>query len=295
MLKTLQKNEKISKNKFTTTRCFHLNVARLVENKLSNKLCVVTGAGSGIGKEIATLFAKEGGQIAILDLNKVGAEKTINEIKLNSNNNINHISLEVDVTKEVQVVEAFKYIKNRTSKNVDVVVCNAGFQHIDPIDKLSFENWNKIIAVHLDAAFLCARESIKQMMSQKEGGKLIFIGSVHSKQASPWKAPYVAAKHGVVGLARSVARDYAKYNISSNVVCPGCVFTPIIERQIPEQAKLLNMTEEEVIQTMFLSGTVDGKPTTADDIAQSCLFFATKNTNAFTGQSLIASHGWHME
>jgi len=133
------------------------------------------------------------------------------------------------------------------------------------------------------------------MYQSGRGGSIIYIGSVHSKEASVLKAPYVAAKHGLLGLCRVVAKEGAKYGVRANVICPGFVRTPLVEKQIPEQAQALGISEAEVIKNVMLKETVDGEFTTVEDVAETAVFFAAFPSNALTGQSLIVSHGWFME
>jgi 3-hydroxybutyrate dehydrogenase len=127
------------------------------------------------------------------------------------------------------------------------------------------------------------------------GGSVIYMGSVHSKEASPLKAPYVAAKHGLVGLAKVVAKEGAKHGVRANVICPGFVRTPLVDKQIPEQARDLGITEEQVVKDVMLKETVDGEFTTVQDVAEAALFFAAFPSNALTGQSIVVSHGWFMQ
>ena len=152
-----------------------------------------------------------------------------------------------------------------------------------------------MLAVHLDGAFLTTRACMKQMIASNKGGSIIYMGSVHSKEASMLKAPYVTAKHGLIGLAETVAKEGAKHNIRANVICPGFVLTPLVEKQIPEQARLLGMSEEAVIKNVMLKNTIDGEFTTTADVAQVALMFASFPTNALSGQSLVVSHGWFMQ
>jgi len=126
-------------------------------------------------------------------------------------------------------------------------------------------------------------------------GSIVYIGSVHSKEASALKAAYVTAKHGLLGLARVVAKEGARHNVRANVVCPGYVRTPLVEKQIPEQARQLGISEAEVIKNVMLKGTLDGQFTRVEDVAEAVLYFAGATTNALTGQSLIVSHGWFLE
>jgi 3-hydroxybutyrate dehydrogenase len=152
-----------------------------------------------------------------------------------------------------------------------------------------------MLAIHLDGAFLTTRACLRQMAAQKRGGAIIYMGSVHSKEASPLKGPYVTAKHGLIGLCKSVAKEGAPHGVRSNTICPGFVRTPLVEKQIPEQARELGISEEEVIKNVMLRATVDGEFTTLADVAEVALFFAAFPSNALTGQSVIVSHGWHME
>ena len=133
------------------------------------------------------------------------------------------------------------------------------------------------------------------MYSSGRGGSIIYMGSVHSKEASLLKAPYVTAKHGLIGLCRVVAKEGARHGVRANVICPGFVRTPLVEKQIPEQAKALGITEQQVVKDVMLKDTVDGEFTTVEDVAEAALFFAAFRSNALTGQSLIVSHGWFME
>jgi 3-hydroxybutyrate dehydrogenase len=152
-----------------------------------------------------------------------------------------------------------------------------------------------MLAVHLDGAFLTTRACLRHMYAKGRGGSVIYIGSVHSKEASKLKAPYVAAKHGLIGLAKTVAKEGAEHGVRANVICPGFVRTPLVDKQIPEQAAALGMSEDEVIRNVMLKETVDGEFTTLDDVARCAAFVAGFQSNALTGQSLVVSHGWSMQ
>jgi 3-hydroxybutyrate dehydrogenase len=260
-------------------------------SRLEGKVAFITGAASGIGKEIALEFAHEGAKIVIADLNKPAADAAAAEIEKTGSK---AIGMAVDVTNEAQVdaavlaaVEAFG--------NIDILISNAGIQIVHPIEELGFADWKKMLAIHLDGAFLTTRGCVKQMIASKKGGSIIYMGSVHSKEASVLKAPYVTAKHGLIGLAKTVAKEGAKHNIRANVICPGFVRTPLVDKQIPEQAKALGITEDQVIKDVMLKETVDGEFTTTADVAQVALLFASFPSNALTGQSLVVSHGWFMQ
>lgn len=259
--------------------------------RLKNKVAVVTGAASGIGKTIAETLAKEGATIAIADLNQAGADEAAKSIQAMGGN---AIGISMDVSDEAQVDAGIGKVIS-TLGGVDILVSNAGIQHIDPVDSLPFAEWKKMLAIHLDGAFLTSRACLKNMYKRQQGGSIIYIGSVHSKEASVLKAPYVTAKHGLIGLCRVVAKEGAAHGVRANVICPGFVKTPLVEKQIPEQAALLGISEEDVIKKVMLKNTVDGEFSTTNDVAEAVLFFASFNTNALTGQSLIVSHGWFME
>jgi 3-hydroxybutyrate dehydrogenase len=259
--------------------------------KLDGKVAYITGAASGIGKEIALEFANEGAKIAIADLNADAASAAAAEIEKTGSQ---AIGVAVDVTDEAQV-DASVQATVKAFGNIDILISNAGIQIVHPIEEFTFAEWKKMLAIHLDGAFLTTRACVRQMIASKKGGSIIYMGSVHSKEASVLKAPYVTAKHGLIGLAKTVAKEGAKYNIRANVICPGFVRTPLVEKQIPEQARNLGISEEAVIKNVMLKETVDGEFTTTADVAQVALLFASFPTNALTGQSLVVSHGWFMQ
>lgn len=258
---------------------------------LKDKVAIVTGAASGIGKAIATKYAEAGAKVVIADLNIDAAENTALELQKQG---YVAFGVAMDVTQEDQVEKGVAKVVQKFG-TIDVLVSNAGIQHIEPVEQLSLQDWRKLTAIHLDGAFLTTRECLKVMYKSGKGGSIIYMGSVHSKEASKLKAPYVTAKHGLIGLCKVVAKEGAQYGVRANVICPGFVRTPLVDKQIPEQAKSLGISEEEVIKKIMLGETVDGEFTTVDDIAEVALFFAAFSTNALTGQSLIASHGWFME
>ena len=259
--------------------------------RLDGKIALVTGAASGIGKEIAIVYAQAGAKVVIADLNKEAADATAAELKAKGHQ---AIGVAVDVTSEEQVDASVKAAVD-VYGTIDILVSNAGIQNVHPVEEFSFAEWKKMLAIHLDGAFLTTRACLKQMYAAGKGGSVIYMGSVHSKEASMLKAPYVAAKHGLIGLAKVVAKEGAKHKVRANVICPGFVRTPLVDKQIPEQAKTLGITEEEVIKNVMLKETVDGEFTTTDDVAQVALFLASFPTNALTGQSLVVSHGWFMQ
>jgi 3-hydroxybutyrate dehydrogenase len=259
--------------------------------KLKDKACIVTGAASGIGNAIAHKYASEGGKVAIADLNLEAAQKAADDIKAKYGTDA--LAVAMDVTSEDQVNAGVAQVVEAWG-TVDVLVSNAGIQIVNPVENFAYADWKKMLAIHLDGAFLTSKAVLPHMYAQKSGS-IIFMGSVHSKEASPLKSAYVTAKHGLLGLSRVIAKEGGKKGVRSNVICPGFVRTPLVDKQIPEQAKELGISEEEVVSRVMLGQTVDGEFTTVDDIAEVALFFAGFQTNALTGQSLVASQGWFLE
>jgi 3-hydroxybutyrate dehydrogenase len=262
----------------------------LKEMRLKDKVAIVTGAGSGIGKEIARTFARAGARLAIADLDRESAGLAAAEL---TREGAEAIALAVDVTDEAQVDAATARVVAQFGR-LDVLVSNAGIQIVAPLENFAFADWKRLLAVHLDGAFLTTRAALRQMYRQGSGS-IIYMGSVHSKEASVLKAPYVTAKHGLIGLAKVVAKEGAKHGVRANVICPGFVRTPLVDKQIPEQAKSLGISEEAVIRDVMLKDTVDAEFTTLEEVAEAALFFASFDSNALTGQSLIVSHGWFMQ
>jgi 3-hydroxybutyrate dehydrogenase len=258
--------------------------------RFDKKVAIVTGAASGIGKEIALRFAAEGGTPVIADLNLDAANATAAEIKAKGSD---AFAVAMNVVDEDAVDKGVEDVMAKYGR-IDVLVSNAGIQIVKPVVDFAFADWKKLLAIHLDGAFLTTKACLKHMYAARSGS-IVYMGSVHSKEASKLKAPYVTAKHGLIGLAKVVAKEGAEFNVRANVVCPGFVRTPLVDKQIPEQAKELGISEADVIRTVMLKDTVDGEFTTTDDVADCVLFFAGARTNALTGQSMVVSHGWFMQ
>jgi len=255
--------------------------------RLKDQVAVITGAGGGIGLEIARTFVREGASVAVADLDGGSAARAATELGAGQ-----AIPLAMDVTREEEVDAGVTRVIE-TFGRIDILVCNAGVQVISRLEALTLAEWQKVLAVHLDGAFLATRAALRHMYPRGRGS-IIYMGSVHSKEASVLKAPYVAAKHGLIGLAQVVAKEGARHGVRANVVCPGFVRTALVERQIPEQARALGISEQEVVSSVMLKETVDGKFTTTRDVAEAALFFASFESAALTGQSLVVSHGWSM-
>jgi 3-hydroxybutyrate dehydrogenase len=258
--------------------------------RLKDKIAIITGAASGIGEGIAKLFVAEGAIVAVADLKEDAAASTA--AALTAQGPGRAIGIAMDVTSEEQVNAGVARVVGELG-GVDILISNAGVQIVHPIQEFPFADWKKLLAIHLDGAFLTTKACLPHMIAKKSGS-IIYMGSVHSKEASVLKSAYVTAKHGLLGLARTVSKEGGPHGVRANVICPGFVKTPLVEKQIPEQAKELGISEDDVVKTIMLGETVDKEFTTIEDVAQVALLFASFPSNALTGQSLTVSHGWHM-
>jgi 3-hydroxybutyrate dehydrogenase len=263
---------------------------------IQGKVALVTGAASGIGKEIAFELSRAGARVAIADVNLDGAEATAAQIRTAGGH---AIGVAMDVTDEAAVNAGTERVVAELGA-LDILVSNAGIQIVNPIENYSFADWKKMLAIHLDGAFLTTRAALPHMYrddgnGNSRGGTVIYMGSVHSHQASPLKSAYVTAKHGLLGLSRTLAKEGGNRGVRSHVVCPGFVRTPLVDKQIPEQSRELGISEDEVVRKVMLGQTVDGIFTTVEDVAQTVRFLCEFPSAALTGQSFIVSHGWHMQ
>ena len=263
---------------------------QITQTSLKGKTALVTGAASGIGRNIALVFAQAGAAVAVADLNQAGADAVAQEIVAAGGR---AIGVAMDVADEAQVDAGFARAVAELGE-IDVLVANAGIQIVNPIEQFAFADWKRMLAIHLDGAFLATKAALRSMYKEQRGGVVLYMGSVHSHEASPLKSAYVAAKHGLVGLARVLAKEGGPKGVRSHVLCPGFVRTPLVDKQIPEQARELGISEQEVVRNVMLRNTVDGEFTTLDDVAQTALFLAAFPTAALTGQSITISHGWSM-
>jgi 3-hydroxybutyrate dehydrogenase len=257
---------------------------------LKDKICIVTGAASGIGHAIAARYVAAGAKVAIADLRQGDADRVAAELTAQGPGSAMGVAM--DVTSEEQVNAGVAAVVANWG-GVDVLVSNAGIQIVHPVEDFPFADWKKMLAIHLDGAFLTSKACIPHMKA-RGGGAIVFMGSVHSREASPLKSAYVTAKHGLLGLARVIAKEGGGHGIRANVICPGFVRTPLVEKQIPEQAAELGISEKEVIERVMLGETVDKEFTTVEDVAEVAFVFAAFPTNALTGQALNVSHGWNM-
>jgi 3-hydroxybutyrate dehydrogenase len=258
--------------------------------KLKGRTALITGAAGGIGNEIALAFAREGANVAVAD---IAVEAATAAAALIKDKGGRALGLSMDVVDEDSVARGVAAAVAMFG-GIDILVSNAGTQIVRPIEEFTISEWRGILSVHLDGAFLTTKACLP-FMKGSGGGSVIYMGSVHSKEGSPLKAPYVTAKHGLMGLARVMAKEGAKYNVRANVICPGYVRTALVDKQIPEQAAALGISERRVIKEIMLGETVDGEFTSLQDVAEVALWLASFPSNALTGQSIVVSHGWHMQ
>lgn len=250
---------------------------------------LITGAASGIGKACAIRMAQEGYGVVVADINLRGAETVAGEL---TDAGLEAIAVPMDVSDEKAVEDGFDRMME-VYGSCDLAMSNAGIQIVHPYEEYPFEDWRKMMEIHADGAFLVSRAAYRRMKQSGRGGRIVFTGSVQSFVGSKLKEPYNFAKHGVAGLAKAIAREGAAYGIYTYTICPSFIKTPLVEKQIPEQAASLGMTAEEVVKDIMLRDTVDGEFTTVEDVANTLAFLA-KDQGALTGQSLRLTHGWAM-
>lgn len=256
---------------------------------MSKKSILITGAASGIGKACAVRMAQEGWDVVIADLNLPAAETLAGEL---TGQGLSAIAVRMDVSDEAEVEAGFDKMVE-TYGSCDLAMSNAGVQIVHPFEEYPFADWRKMMAIHADGAFLVSRAAYRRMKAGGRGGRIVFTGSVQSFVGSKLKEPYNFAKHGVAGLAKAIAREGAEHRIYTYTICPSFIRTPLVDKQIPEQAASLGITEEEVVKNIMLRDTVDGEFTTVEDVANT-LVFLSNDQGALTGQSIRLTHGWAM-
>lgn len=253
------------------------------------KSALITGAASGIGRACAVRMAREGYGVVVADVNLPAARALAGEL---TSQGLDALPLRMDVSSEREVEDGFDKMTDIYG-SCDLVMSNAGIQIVHPFDEYPFEDWKKMMAIHADGAFLVSRAAFRRMKASGKGGRIVFTGSVQSFVGSKLKEPYNFAKHGVAGLAKSIAREGAEHGIYAYTICPSFIKTPLVEKQIPEQAVSLGIAEEDVVKNIMLRDTVDGEFTTVEDVANMLAFLAN-DQGALTGQSLRLTHGWAM-
>ncbi|VVP72418.1 D-beta-hydroxybutyrate dehydrogenase [Pseudomonas fluorescens] len=244
---------------------------------------VVTGAAQGIGLAIAQAFAAQGDFVALCDINLAAAEQAASHLP-------NAKAYAVDVTSEAQIAAFFEHLLAERP-TLDVLVNNAGLQHISPVQDFPLDKWNTLLAVMLTGPFLMSKHALPSMLAQ-QSGRIINIASVHGKLASPYKSAYIAAKHGLIGFTRALALETANQGITANALLPGAVRTSLVENQLPLLASQDGISEEEALHRHILARQPMKRLLEPGEIGDSAVFLASHAARAITGESLSVSGGW---
>ena len=256
---------------------------------LSNKTALITGSTSGIGLAIAKAFAKEGANVVI---NGLGDQDQIEAERQNLENSFG-VKAHYSAANMLNPQEIAQMCKEAVEKfgSLDILVNNAGVQFVSAIEEFPVEKWDQIIAINLSSSFHTIRATIPAM--KKQGwGRIINTASAHALVASPFKAAYVAAKHGIAGLTKTVALEVAESNITVNAICPGYVWTQLVEAQIPDTMKARNMTEEEVKRDVMLRAQPTKKFVSVEEVAGFAVFLCSDTAKNITGAMLSMDGGW---
>ena len=256
---------------------------------LKEKSAIITGSTSGIGKGLAMAFAAAGYHIM---LNGFGDASDIEALRagLETDHGVKVLYSDADMTRPDQIKEMVFAAKDVLG-GVDILVNNAGIQHVAPIDEFPPQKWDAIIAINLSSAFHAIRYALPGMKTKK-WGRIINIASAHGLVASPFKSAYVAAKHGIIGMTKTVALEVAELGITCNAICPGYVKTPLVEGQIADQAKARNMDPDDVIRNVILAAQPTKKFVTFDELNALALFLADENAASINGASISIDGGW---
>jgi len=256
---------------------------------LKGKVALVTGSTSGIGLAIARAYAHEGANVVIngfgdaeaIEAERAGIEREFGVKAIYSN---------ADMSKGDEIA-AMVASAEADLGSVDILVNNAGIQFVSPIEEFPPEKWNQIISINLSAAFFAIRAAVPGMKTRK-WGRIINTASAHALVASPFKSAYVSAKHGIAGLTKTVALETAAFGVTANAICPGYVWTPLVEKQIPDTMEARHMTREQVINDVLLTAQPTKQFVTVEEIAALAVYLASDNARSITGSIISIDGGW---
>jgi 3-hydroxybutyrate dehydrogenase len=256
---------------------------------LKGKTTLVTGSTSGIGQALAEAFAGEGCNVVLNGFGDAGAIEKL-RAAIAAKNGVTVTYSPADMSKGDEIAAMVADAEKQFGA-VDILCNNAGIQHVAPIDEFPIDKWNQIIAINLTASFHTIRAALPGM-KKKGWGRIIQTASAHALVASPFKSAYVAAKHGIAGLTKTVALEVATQGITVNAICPGYVWTPLVEKQIPDTARARHMTEEQVKNDVILAAQPTKQFVTVDEVAALAVFLASDAARSITGAILSMDGGW---
>lgn len=257
--------------------------------ELAGKVAIVTGSTSGIGLGIARTFAEAGMNVMLNGLgSKSEIEGTRNELRDTYGVRIGYSA--ADMSKPGEIAQMIDETRAQLG-SIDVLVNNAGIQHVEAIETFPVAKWDAIIAINLSSAFHAMRAAVPEMKARK-WGRIINIASAHALVASPFKSAYVAAKHGILGLTKTVALETAEHGITVNAICPGYVLTPLVQKQIPETARARGLTEEQVVRDVLLHAQPTRRFVATEEIGALALFLCSDAAASITGTALPVEGGW---